>query len=415
MHDSITARKYFASAVLADGRFVVAGGEYSDASGSTSQDDTNRCEIYDPVADFWTAIASPPISQVGDAACCMLANGKLLIGDLNSPQTFTLDPSTLTWSTAGAGGQKAVRASEESWTMMGDGTVVTAECVNAPKAEKYDPATDRWVTAGQLVANIVETSSLEIGAGVLLPDGRAFFVGANSGRTALYTSGQTPAAPGTWSAGPNIPSTRIGQARGAKDGPAALEPGGKVLFPAAPLDGVSGNYLPPCTFYEFDGANLAPVTNAPNSVCPTYVGRLLVIPTGEILWSREDDRHMYLFRSSDSPDNGWRPVITAVPATLARGTTVTITGAQFNGLSHASAYGDDHTPATNYPIVRIRNQKTGRVHYCRTANHSTMGVATGATTVSTQVTISLAADTGPSTLFVVANGIESEGASVNVV
>ena len=46
--DSNVARKYFASAVLADGRLLVCGGEYSDASGSNSQDDTARSEIFVP-------------------------------------------------------------------------------------------------------------------------------------------------------------------------------------------------------------------------------------------------------------------------------------------------------------------------------------------------------------------------------
>src|SRR4029077_10026481 len=57
--ESHVARKYFASAVLADGRVIVAGGEYSDASGFNIEDDTNRCEIYDPVADAWAEIDPP--------------------------------------------------------------------------------------------------------------------------------------------------------------------------------------------------------------------------------------------------------------------------------------------------------------------------------------------------------------------
>jgi len=91
--DSINGRKYFASAVLADGRLVVAGGEYSDTSGGNKQDESPKCEIYDPVADTWTQIATPGnLAQVGDAACCMLADGRLLIADINSTNTFLLSP-----------------------------------------------------------------------------------------------------------------------------------------------------------------------------------------------------------------------------------------------------------------------------------------------------------------------------------
>ena len=419
MADSINGRKYFGTAVLADGRLVVAGGEYSDVSGGNAQDETNKCEIYDPVANSWAPMPAPGgLAQVGDAACCMLADGRLLIGDLNGTQTFTLGPATLTWTATG--GAKSIRPSEESWVLMRDGTVVTPKCLSTPNAEKYDPVSDSWVSAGALAANIVESSSSEIGAGVLLTDGRAFFIGANAGKTALYTQGATPTAAGNWSAGPTIPN-RGTQPQGGKDGPAALEPGGKVLFPAAPLDGVSGNYNSPCTFFEFDpvAGTLAASGDAPNSNCPTFVGRLLVLPSGDIFWAREDDSAFYLFRSSDVPDNAWRPAITSAPASIAAGASAAVSGTQFNGLSNASAYGDDYTAATNYPIVRLEGLRRKGVRYCRTANHSagtlpSMGVATGATVVTTQVTVPGDVAPGAYNLVVVANGIPSPPVAVTI-
>lgn len=56
--DAHVARLYFASAVLADGRVIVCGGEYSDVGGINTENETNRCEIYDPVADTWTERSS---------------------------------------------------------------------------------------------------------------------------------------------------------------------------------------------------------------------------------------------------------------------------------------------------------------------------------------------------------------------
>ena len=47
-----------------------------------------------------------------------------------------------------------------------------------------------------------------------------------------------------------------------------------------------------------------------------------------------------------------------------------ITGQQFNGLTQCQCYGDDYTAATNYPLVRIRNKRSGKVRYCRSANRS---------------------------------------------
>src|SRR5712691_4419135 len=47
----INTRLYYASAVLRDGRVIVGGGEYSDAGS-----ETNKCEVYGPIADSWTAV-----------------------------------------------------------------------------------------------------------------------------------------------------------------------------------------------------------------------------------------------------------------------------------------------------------------------------------------------------------------------
>ena len=411
--DSNVGRKYFASAVLADGRLVVCGGEYSDASGSNQQDESTTAEIYDPVADAWTVLASPPGStQIGDAPCCVLPDGRLLLGEIDNRNTFFFDPATDTWT---AGPTKGTAPSEESWVLMPDGTVVTPQTASIPNAEKYDAATNTWVSAGVLPGNIVEASSFEIGPGVLLPDGRAFFVGANAGNTALYTPGATAAAAGSWSAGPTIPNRpRDTRAQGSKDGPAALLPGGSVLFAVAPVDGVRGNYLSPCTFYECDGTTLTRVTDPPNADCATYFGRLLPLPTGEILWAREDHSDMYVYVSAAQPQNAWRPVITGSPATIVPGSTFTLSGQQLNGLSQAQGYGDDYAAATNYPLVRIINLASGHVRYCDTFGHSTMAVATGAATVTTTVDVPADLELGASELEVVANGIASERVGVRV-
>jgi hypothetical protein len=199
---------------------------------------------------------------------------------------------------------------------------------------------------------------------------------------------------------------------------------GKVLFTAAPIDGKEESYLSPCSFFEFDGTDINPSTDAPNSDCATYFGRLLILPTGEIMWCREDDSGMYAFQYEGEPDDSWRPVITECPTSISLGTTIQVSGRQFNGLSQAVGYGDDYTAATNYPLVRILNKKSGNIRYCRTSDHTTldaagnvvtsMGVATGTAIVSTQVAIPADLETGDSELFVVANGIPSEAFDVTI-
>src|SRR5471030_2673970 len=46
---------YFASAVLADGKLIINGGEYNFFHGT----ETNLGAIYDPVADTWTSVSPP--------------------------------------------------------------------------------------------------------------------------------------------------------------------------------------------------------------------------------------------------------------------------------------------------------------------------------------------------------------------
>jgi hypothetical protein len=86
-----------------------------------------------------------------------------------------------------------------------------------------------------------------------------------------------------------------------------------------------------------------------------------------------------------------------------------------NGLSQAVAYGDDCTCATNYPIVRIRHNASGKIFYCRTFDHSTMGVATGATIQNTTFHVPVGLPSGAAEITVVANGIPSKPVSINVV
>jgi hypothetical protein len=62
----------------------------------------------------------------------------------------------------------------------------------------------------------------------------------------------------------------------------------------------------------------------------------------------------------------------------------------------------------------IINNATGHVSYARTHGHSTMGVATGHENVSTNFDVPAAAETGSSSLEVVANGIASESVTITV-
>lgn len=397
-------RLYFASAVLTDGRVFVAGGEYSNAGG-----DTTTAEIYDPLFDTWTEIAAPAgWTKIGDAPCTVLPDGRVLVGQIDGQGSAVYDPVANQWVAAGLKGDAS---SEESWVLLGDRSVLTCQCTAHPGAEKYLPATNEWVSAGRTPQDLVEAASIEIGAGILLPDGRALFIGATP-HTALYTAPVNPSQAGTWAAGPDIPNDASGRTCGAKDAPACLMVNGHVLMTVGPVDGVSGDYLSPTYFYEFDGQTLIRVADPPNAGGPPFVGRMTLLPTGEILYAA-GSQALYAYSAPGVGDNGWRPTISSVPGVIQAGATFALAGAQLNGLSQAVGYGDDASAATNYPLVRLE-KVSGAVYYCRTSGHSTMGVATGAALETTTCTVPAVVPAGSYQLRVIANGIPSNPVSVTV-
>lgn len=401
-------RLYYASAVLGDGRVVVAGGEYH---GGNTAVEFNGVEIYDPVANAWHTVAPPSgWSTIGDAPCSVLANGKFLLGNSQSNQTRLLDPATETWAVAGS---KADSGSEESWALLPDGTVVTAECQNHPQAEKYLPASDTWVSAGTVPGDLVEASSIEIGSAILLPSGSVFALGA-TGRSDSYTPPAVSTDPGTWTAGPNMPLDGMGRQLGTKDTPAALLPNGHILTVAAPVDGVRLDYLGPTSFLDYDGTTFSAAPSSGNEATYPYDSRMLLLPTGQALYTNTENGTVAIYTPSGGPDPSWRPQITSVSNGLLAGGSYVLQGRQLNGLSQANGYGDDASSATNYPLVRIRNLGTGHVFYARTFDHSTMGVATGPAIVSTHFTVPAGIEGGASELVVVANGIESPAQTVYV-
>jgi hypothetical protein len=390
-----------ASAVLADGRVVVMGGEYNYYYFTLS----HLGAIYDPTTDTWTRLKCPrDMYFIGDSPSVVLPDGRFLIGNKLNKHLAVLDPATLTWSAMGRTGKNDFN-SEEGWTLMPGGTILTVDVKDAPHAEKYIPWLQEWVSAGSTPVDLhsphyggpipygpgnLYYPPGEIGPAILRPDGTVFATGSTPagdtrGHTAIYQPGPDPLYPGSWTAGPDFP---FGEDAG--DSYAALLPNGNVL-----VESESG------IAYEFNGTALMAGPYAP--------GSYMVLPTGEVLVGG-----YALYSSVGTPSSAWAPVITGAPTTVTRGSTYQVFGQQFNGLSQAAAYGDEFETATNYPLVRITNVASGHVFYARTHDHSTMAVATGTVTVWTFFDVPAGMETGASKLEVVANGIPSAAADITV-
>jgi hypothetical protein len=419
-------------AVLADGRVIVEGGEYTGLYDFTL---TNQGAIYNPAANAWTTVP-PPLGfvdlyppratfaphPIGDSANSVLSNGRFMIDDKMSRQAALLDPTTLKWEFVGVS-TKSDMNDEEGWTLLPDGKVLTVDCYtdyyfgllpppypsNPTNSEIYNPGTKTWASAGSTINTLTDPPLSETGPALLRPNGTVFAVGSQ-GYTSIYNTHTL-----TWSVGPKLPISPQGYQYTVQDGPGVLLPSGNVLFGASGGASVNGGYSnPPVAFFEYDGKKLNPEPTIPDAANDQSGSvNLLPLPNGQVL-AVDGTQDVEIYTPSPAtPNPAWKPTILSAPLTVTPGTSYAIHGARLNGMSQACAFGDEDQCATNYPLVRIVNLATGHVFYSRTHNHSSMAVASSKT-ASTTFDVPAGQESGPSTLQVIANGIASAPWSVVV-
>ena len=320
-HDS---RTFYASALLKDGRYLVAGGEYGTGG--------NNAEVFDPVANSWT---KTPQALVGfaDAQGEILPDGRVLVSPVgwNPYPAFVsviYDPLANSWSEAQA---STNYQNECTWVKLPDDSILTVDD-DSTATERYIPASGQWIVDASTTVNLWDLANHELGPAFLLPDGRAFFLGG-SGHTAYYTpSGNNN--PGTWAAGPNIPSGYV-----ATDAPGAMMPNGKILCVVS-----SKTSHNPVYFFEFD-----PVANSFTQVASPTGGftdgqtisdnmTMLVMPSGNIAFS-DTGSHLWVYQPDGSPVASGQPTINKVSWNTDG--SLHLTGTLFNGISQGASFGDD--------------------------------------------------------------------------
>lgn len=391
---------YFASQVLPNGQVVIFGGEYN----ACNEEWTTLGAYYNPNTNKWAALDAPAgWSTIGDASSIILPSGQMMLANCctTDEAILTLSGGVASWTPTGTG--KADANDEEGWTMLPGNQILTVNAYTSGGCcalgfQIYNPKTGAWTTpAGNTVVNLVDAGSSEIGPAALLPNGTVFNAGATT-NNAVYT-----VKTGKWAKAPSF-----GGGLDIADGPAAVLPDGNLLLDASP-----GIYKNGSVFFEWDGTALhktsAP-TNAP--VDPSYAGNMLVLPTGQILFT-DFTSAVEIYTPAGTPCTGCAPTITAVASTLTHGTiNNSVRGTQLNGLTQGAYYGDDNQSFTNYPLVRITDS-AGLVVFCKT--HSWHGwVATGPIVVGAQFDIPSTIALGPATLEVVTNGIPSLAVAVTI-
>ena len=442
----------FASAVLPDGRVIIEGGEWGPCQ--------NCGAIYNPVYDSWTPIDPPDFGDVcgkngttwcriGGAQSVILPDGQFMMaedayGNNNSNGPISrltallpppYDPRISPWIPAGdvIGGN-----GEEGWTLLPDSRAGGLDLYQVLMVDTYKThesaaicggfnATElytygmpgvppSWSCLGQTLDRLWGgDDNEEVGPALLRPDGTVAAFGANQ-YNGILDAGLS------WAAGPDFPKDSNGNQLEMSDGPAALLPNGNVLVMASP-----GRNTTPSTFLELTyGTNTfvqVPAVSDAKNIASSY-GQMLVLPTGQVLFAPNRGHNNNLIEiytpSNPNYDPSWAPQICGGscdyfhPQQIHNNIPNQISGQRFNGMSQGSAFGDEFQSATNYPLVRITSTVCilgvgcpDTVYYCRTHDHTSMGVQTGNQTVSTFFDCPGVPTGTMGVLEVVANGIPS--------
>jgi regulation of enolase protein 1 (concanavalin A-like superfamily) len=382
-------RTYYSSQVLENGSVYVAGGEYG--SGAAVG------EVYNPTTNTWTLVPTGVGSYI-DADSEILANGDVLeapVYPASSGYTYLYNPTTNAWTT----GPKMYRGSdadEQNWVKLADGSILAPD--GAYTSERYIPASNTWVNDATSTTSFTDGLG-EFGTGVLLPNGKAFYVGSSS-NTEIYTPSGT-SSPGTWTEGPTLPST-LGQ----DDAPMAVLPDGMVLFAVGPVDSYNG----PTTFdiYNYLTNTITAATNVPTVSGPPYINRFLDLPDGTTLISSTSST-VYDYSDGGTALTAPTPTITSI-AHQTNGSYL-LTGTQLNGNSEGAYYGDDAQMNSNYPMVRLTSSG-GTVYFANSYDWSSDGVDTGTTPETTDFTLPLGLPAGTYTVNVMVNGFISASSTL---
>ncbi len=398
---------FFSSGVFLDGKTILTeGGEYN--NGQAVWTTIGSLGTLTPWGGLtWVANAPPSgWGTIGDAQSILLNNGQYLQANCcnkqtayyNGPNSWTAGPSVL-----------AARNDESGYTMLPNGDVLMVDVQNnttcgSSKSTEY-LHNGAWACGPQTTQQLWLQNDQELGSAVLFypsnnhPQGGVFQYGGNVTATNILDI-----ANNTWATGPTL--NNMDQA----DGPGALEPNGLVMEQVSP-----GLFNGGCQFQEFDPVSGTLTATVNNKFCPadsSYVGHLMIFPTGQI-GSMDYDTAIQLYNPKPGVVAGVAPLIIPASNTYLGGSKNNVLyGKQLNGLSGNNAYGDDYQMATNYPLIRFTDSN-GKVWYGFTHDDSTHSIAPG--TVSyTKFDLNPAMPPGAYMMQVVTNGIGSNQVQVHI-
>jgi len=391
-----TARFFHTATLLPNGMVLVAGGLDSSNNNSAS------AELYDPASGAWTATGNLNTARRAHTAT-LLPNGMVLVaGGINGVPLASAelyDPASGTWATTG---NLNTGRDQQTAILLANGKVLVAAGVDSSfnasaSAELYDPASGTWTATGSLATARVGQIA------TLLPNGNVLVAGGHNNLTDTYLASAElyDPASGTWSA-----TGSLATARQKVDDTATLLPNGKVLV----RGGYNGGYLTSAELYD----PASGTWSATGSLATTrYSHTATLLPNGKVLVAGGSDGSNAL-ASAELYDTGlgfvtpdWQPQIATVTSPLILGSSLTLTGSRFQGISQASG-GNFQDSSTNYPVVQLRSIDSSQVAFL------SVDPTTGWSDTSFTSVLVNNFPLGPALVTVFTNGIPSDAKYVVV-
>jgi hypothetical protein len=405
----------------------------------------NSSFIYDLATDTWTRAANKVYSDSSDEeSWAKMPNGSILEYDIfKSAAAGTgfaerYDPTTNTWFSVSpadgtANGFLPLLSSNAIGFELGPIVRLADGRIFAIGANQhtalYTPSTNTWAAGPDIMGNSGGVSfpfGADDAPGAVMPNGHVLFAadfGPGVTTTGDITTGSAiitniPSTVG-YLVGWGVSGTGIPSATTilSVDSPSQIHinKNATATIPGATLK-IGTTFDKPTQLFDFNPATstIAPVSpaipDANLSNAPAFVTRMLMLPTGQVLFS-DSSNQLWIYTPDGAAPAALWPVINEV--TYNGAGVFTLTGKQLNGQSAGSNYGDDVQTDENYPIIRFTNS-AGQVYYARTSNWSSVGIATGTTLMTTNFTLNPAMPAGPYALIVSAAGISSAPMFVNI-
>jgi N-acetylneuraminic acid mutarotase len=241
------------AAAVVGGKIYVMGGGYQ------AQTSTATVDEYDPVTGAWAAKASMPIDRAFH--CAAAVDGKIYVfGGVRSgwsanaidvPNVDVYDPATDQWTTKGKmrlpRGMAAAAVVNGKVYVFG-GIVGNLSGANGSTADIYDPATDSWKSIPGLVARSW--------SGICAVGDKIYLLGSGYMLGLLNRADIYDTATGTWQSGPKLSKAKCGMGASFAGGKLYIFGGGDVAWPWHAIATVEAYTPPPALSITRQGGSM---------------------------------------------------------------------------------------------------------------------------------------------------------------